>query len=298
MPAPSPTALIALAAAATLVLWASGFAGNRAALVDLSPGELSLYRYGVASLALAAIAVFKPPVAPRLADLWRLGLTGALGIGIYNLALASGQRTVSAGSASFIVNTAPIFSALLAWPMLGERPAPWGWAGLLVSLAGVALIALGEGSGSFSWGALEVFVAALAWALYHLVQKPLLPRYGALGVVSYAIWGGTLMFLVFIPDLLAKLPTLPVRTHAVAVYLGVLPGALAFVLWSFVLTHLPVTRATALLYLVPALALAIAWLALGERPGALAVAGGVVAIAGVAIGRIRPAVAPAEAKPA
>lgn len=297
MTKPAPTVLIAFAAGSTLVLWASGFAGNRAALANLSPGELSLYRYGVASLVLAAIALVRPPVAPRLGDLWRLGLTGALGIGIYNLALASGQRTVSAGSASFIVNTAPIFSALLAWPFLGERPSPWGWAGLLISLAGVALIALGEGSGTFSWGALEVFIAALAWALYHLVQKPLLPRYGALGVVSYAIWSGTLMFLPFIPDLVAKLPALPSHTHAVAVYLGVLPGALAFVLWSFVLTHLPVTRAIALLYLIPVLALAIAWLALGEQPGVLAIIGGVVAIAGVAIGRIRTAV-PTGAKSA
>ena len=293
---PAPTSLIAFAAAGTLLLWASGFAGNRAALANLSPGELSLYRYGVASLVLAAIALVRPPVTPLRADLWRLALTGALGIGIYNLALASGQRTVSAGSASFIVNTAPIFSGLLAWPFLGERPSPWGWVGLLVSLAGVALIALGEGGGTISWGALEVFVAALAWALYHIVQKPLLPRYGALGVVSYAIWSGTLMFLPFIPDLLAKLPVLPTSTHAIAVYLGVLPGALAFVLWSFVLTHLPVTRATALLYLIPVLTLAIAWLALGEQPSALAVTGGVVAIVGVTIGRIR--TAEPEAKPA
>lgn len=297
MPLPAPTVLIAIAAGATLVLWASGFAGNRAALAHLSPGELSLYRYGVASLVLALIALVRPPVAPRLGDLWRLGLTGALGIGIYNLALASGQRTVSAGSASFIINTAPIFSALLAWPFLGERPSRWGWAGLLVSLAGVALIACGEGQGTVSWGALQVFVAALAWALYHIVQKPLLPRYGALGVVSYAIWSGTLMFLPFLPSLLHTAPGLPGGTHAVAIYLGVLPGALAFVLWSYVLTHLPVTRATSLLYLVPVLALAIAWLALGERPGLLAVVGGAVAIAGVAISRIRRA-APAEVKPA
>jgi drug/metabolite transporter (DMT)-like permease len=58
---------------------------------------------------------------------------GLLGIALYNALLNTGEQTVSAGAASFIVNTLPIFTALLAQSFLHERFNRWGWLGSLVS---------------------------------------------------------------------------------------------------------------------------------------------------------------------
>lgn len=277
---------IILAAVAALGFWASAFVGTRVALASFTPGELALYRYGVASLTLAVLALWLRPPWPRTRDLPRLIATGAIGIGVYTLALNTGQQSIAAGAASFIVNTAPLFSTIFACVVLKERLRPSGWLGLLIGLAGIGLIAVGEEGPGLSPGALLVFVAAIAWAIYQIVQKPLLPYYGALGVVCYAIWFGTVLFLPFAPGLVEAMARAPANHHATVVYLGVLPGALAFLAWSYLLTHLTVARATPLLYLVPVLSLVIAWLVIAERPVLLSIIGGVVAVAGVALARL------------
>ncbi len=283
--APSHPRII-LAALAAVGLWASAFVGTRVALASFSPGELALYRYGVASITLAALACWLRPPLPRRQDLPRLLATGLIGIAIYTLALNTGQQTVTAGAASFIVNTAPLFSTVLACVLLKERLRWPGWLGLLVGLLGIGLIALAESGAAHAHGALLVLAAAIAWALYQIIQKPLLPHYGALGVVAYAIWSGTLMFLPFLPGLVEAMARAPLTHHATVVYLGVLPGALAFLAWSYLLSHLTVSRATPLLYLVPVLSLIIAWLVIAEQPALLSIIGGLVAIAGVALSRL------------
>lgn len=285
---------IIAAAVAALGFWASAFVGTRVVVEgshignagSFSPGELALYRYGVASITLALLACWLRPPLPRRQDLPRLFATGAIGIGVYTLALNTGQQTTTAGAASFIVNTAPLFSALFACVALKESLRLAGWLGLIVGLAGIGLIALGEDGSGLSTGALLVFVAAIAWALYQIIQKPLLPYYGAFGVVCYAIWIGTALFLPFAPDLMEAMARAPATHHATVVYLGVLPGALAFLAWSYLLAHLTVARATPLLYLVPVLSLIIAWLAIGEQPQVLSIIGGLVAIGGVALSRL------------
>ena len=134
-------------------------------------------------------------------DLPRLIAVGVIGVGLYTLALNTGLQTVTAGAASFIVNTAPLFSTVFACVMLKERLGWPGWLGLFIGLAGLGLIATGEKESGVSPGALLLFASAVAWALYQIIQKPLLPYYGPLGVVCYAVWFGTVIFL---PSRLAK----------------------------------------------------------------------------------------------
>jgi len=75
------------------------------------------------------------------------------------------------------------------------------------------------------------------------------------------------------------------------VYLGIFPGALAYVAWSQALAHLPTSQAASLLYIIPVIALGIAWVWLGEVPMVLAVFGGGLVIAGVLIVNTRGRVA-------
>jgi drug/metabolite transporter (DMT)-like permease len=286
MPNPHPTWYLPVAASAALVFWASAFVGTRVALASFPPGELALYRYTIASLILLAVACYVKPKTPSKPDAPRLIALGIIGIGIYGLCLNYGQQTVSAGAASFIVNTAPLFSLLIAHFYLRER-LPWlGWLGVAVGLVGVGMISFAEADVGLSHGALLVFIAALCWALYQIMQKPLFPTYGSFAVVCYAIWSGTLFFLPFAPSLVENLSRAPLTHHLIVLYLGVLPGAVSFLAWSYVLEHMSVSKATPLLYLVPVLSLLIAWVTIGEQPAVLSVGGGLVAIAGVALSRL------------
>ena len=272
------------ALAATLVLWASAFAAIRKALQHYAPTHLAFSRFLVASVVLAVVATFSKVRLPVLSDVPRVLLVGLLGIAGYNIALNYGEVTVTAGAASFIVNTVPIWTSLLSVILLRESVSPVAWLGIGLSFSGVALIAASESGGfRFGAGAMALVCAAIFQALYFVLQKPLLTKYGAFPVVCYAVWAGTFAMLPFALNLKSGLVTADDSSSVAVLYLGVFPSTVAYLCWSYVLERMPASRAAPFLYVVPVLTLAIAFVWLGERPAVLSLAGGLLALGGVVL---------------
>jgi drug/metabolite transporter (DMT)-like permease len=188
---------------------------------------------------------------------------------------------VPAGTASLLVATAPVYSVLLATAVLGERLTARIVVGSVVAVAGSAVIALAGGDASFSVSALVVLAAAVVQGVYHFASKPLLKHYTGVEVASYAMWSGTLFLLPLAPSAVEAAATAPTSATASALYLGLLPSALGFVVWAYAVARFSIATSTAALYLVPPVALAVAFVWLGEVPRPVALAGGVVSIGGV-----------------
>jgi drug/metabolite transporter (DMT)-like permease len=93
--------------------------------------------------------------------------------------------------------------------------------------------------------------------------------------------------LPFAPQLLDELGEASVESIAWLVYLGAFPTAVAFTTWAFALSRSSAGRLGSTTYLVPPVAIVMAWIILGEVPPALAIIGGVLCIGGVIVARNR-----------
>ena len=284
--------LLVLGALATaMVLWASAFTGIRYALRDYHAGPLALLRLTVMAVTMAAIAT-----ASRGRAAWRftprewLGLValGLTSMSIYQLALMSGEESVDAGTASLIINTSPIFTALLALWLLREHLGARGWVGVLLGFAGAALLVSGGSGLHLQLGALFVLIASLSQSVSFIIQKPLLERIGPLLVTTWMGVFGAFCLLPYGPQLMADIRQASPAATLMGVALGLLPNAVGNLAWSYALARLPAGRASTALYFSAPIALAVSWLFLGEKPGLMALAGGAVVIASVVLVNLRP----------
>ena len=108
-------------------------------------------------------------------------------------------------------------------------------------------------------------------------------RTTALGFTAACIFGGTLGLVPFGLHLPEKLLVASTPQLLSALYLGIAPTVLGYLLWNWALSRAPASTITSFLYAQPLLASVIAWLWLGQTLSALAIAGGAIAISGVVL---------------
>jgi drug/metabolite transporter (DMT)-like permease len=242
----------------------------------------------VAALTYTLVLPFVPRsgAARQPGDVTRLvvlGLTGAAG---YHLAVNWGERFISAGLASLIVASMPAMVALLAAFFLRERLGPRGNAGVVLALAGVAVLAAaGEGglNAESTTGALVTLLAPLAWAIYTIMSKPLAARYDGVRLNVVGAWVGTIIVLPIALPGVEELAELDAEGWFWLLYLGVVSTAAAYIAYAWALRHWTASGVATFIYLVPAASLLWAWVLLGEVPTLWAVLGGAIVVAGVVL---------------
>ncbi|MFC5215865.1 DMT family transporter [Streptomyces coerulescens] len=288
-PARRPDVLAAGAAGVTVVMWASAFVSIRSAGAEYSPGALALGRLLVGAVVLGGICLVRREGVPARAAWPGIAISGLLWFGFYSVVLNWGEQQVDAGTAALVVNTGPILIALLGARLLGDPMPPRLLAGMAVSFAGAVTVGLsmsGEG-GSSVLGVVLCLLAAIGYAGGAVAQKPALTHASALQVTTYGCLVGAVLCLPFAGRLVDDAAHASLSATLNLVYLGVFSLALAFTTWAYALARTTASRMGATTYAVPALVVLMSWLALGEVPGLLTLAGGVLCLAGVAVSRSR-----------
>lgn len=274
---------------------------SRLVVSEVPPLTLAMLRYaiGFACLLPLALPAWRRMERPPARDLCAIA---TLGIGQFGLLIALlnwGLQTVPAAPAALVFSLFPLLTLMLGAVLGREAPTPGLAAGVLLSIAGVALslapkLQAPHGGG---WsGELAVLASACVGALCSVLYRPYLQRYPTIPVSAFAMLASVL-FLAAIAsgeDWPARLRGLGASAWGAVAFVGVSSG-IGYVGWLYALKHESPTRVTVFLALNPVTAAILGW-ALLDEPLPLHLLGALVLIAlGLALAT---RTAPADRQPA
>jgi drug/metabolite transporter (DMT)-like permease len=266
-----------------VVAWGMSWVNVRAVLPEVGAGQLGAMRYLIASAVMLPIWIFRGRPLPARSDWPAVASLGLFGFCLYNLGINYGERTVNAGTGSMLISCIPVLVILIGVLTGREKVSLLAWLGIGLSMVGVVLTAAGSESGlTFNLGSMLILGSALCAAIQTLISKTLTQRYNAVDVTTWAIWLGTLGLLPFSEDLAGTASRLSDLGWLHLLFLGMVPAALCYTIWSWVLVKLPITTVMSAVYAIPVFSVFFGWLVLGEQPSLLTLLGGAVTLAGVA----------------
>lgn len=269
-----------LMALGVAVIWGMGFIVAKAAMGHFSPILLMALRFAVTALALCCF--FRPPRRLLKPLFWISLVSAALQ---YSLTF-TGVSGIPASTAALLVQLEVPFGLLLAWILLKERITLRQVIGIALAFAG-ALLILGAPSltGNIKF-ALLVVAGAFTWAVGQVMIK----KTGELD--GFVLISGVALFAtpqLFIASWLLEDNQITQVIHAgidewgAVLYLGLIMTAVAYAFWYRLLGLYNVNKVMPFLLLLPVTSVIGGVLFLNETLTLLTVAGGALAITGVAI---------------
>jgi drug/metabolite transporter (DMT)-like permease len=273
-------------------LWASTFIVTKAAFAEVSPLAFAFVRFALMTiLAFAILALRSRGRLPaiRRADWLRFLLAGLTGYTLYQLGFVLGLDRTSPFSSSLLIAMVPFFTMLFL-ALRGERQSRFAWLGLAVGLAGVVVFLTDKfGSpGSLLGDALSLG-AAVSFAVYGLVNRPLVRAYPPEAYTAYALLAGTIPLLaISTPAALAQnWGAISLWGWIGIIYMVVLPVYVAYMLWNWAIARRGAAAATSFSLLVPILSGILSALIFGESFGVVKLLGAVLVLAGLLLIRYR-----------
>jgi DME family drug/metabolite transporter len=274
----NPRLLVLLAAVAF------GTTGTAQALgPDASPAAVGAARIAVGATLLALAA---HRLAPRTNASWPVTpvLLGALGVAAYQLTFFAAVADTGVAVGTVVaLGSGPVFAGLLGRAVHGEPlTARWSAATALAVAGVTVLVAAGGAAEVRPAGIALALGAGLSYATYTVAAKGLLGTHAPEAVMARLFGLGALLLLPALP--IAGVTWLgSLGGVSLALYLGAVPTALAYVLFARGLRHLPAGEVATLTLAEPLTAAALGAVVLGERPGAAALAGVALVLAGLAV---------------
>ncbi len=279
----------ALALLAAMFFWGTSAVFLRTTALTLSPENALALRYIILVLmfgiGLAVTGLWRVARAdvPRL---MMVALAGLFGSSWFTM---QGFARIAAGLGTVVQMAEPIIIAILAFVLIREPLSRRVWMGLVIAVAGGAVLFWPDLSAAAAqpvdpWGVAALLVASTCFAIYTIGAKPLLARYSSFTVTAWStlIAAPLVLFMASRPygELLT---TTPAASWLEILYLAVVNSILGNVLWTYGTRHLTGASAGAFLYLMPVFAILAGFLWLDEPITLYLVAGGLIILTGVAL---------------
>ena len=280
-------------------IWGASFLFMRIAAPEFGAIPLIAARVGIAAVFLLVVLARRHGLHHLYNNAARLAVLGAINSAIPFSLFAYAVLSVTAGFASVLNATTPLFGALVAFVWLRDRPAPLRIAGLIVGFAGVLVLVWGRLSVTDDdGGGLAVAAGLVAALLYGIAANYTKKRLS--GVDSLVIATGSLIAatVLLVPLAVVYWPASPPTraTWVSAALLAIICTGIAYILYFRLLSRIGPSKTLAVTYLIPAFGVLWGHLFLGEPVTASMIVGCSVILLGttLATGILSTSRAPAE----
>jgi drug/metabolite transporter (DMT)-like permease len=270
------------------VIWGLAFDAISVADSLLSPVNLTLLRWFIAAAGYLAILPIlgKTKVKFETIDLPRLLVISFANVPLYHLSLNYGETSVSAGVAGLLVALGPIFIVLLSRVTLKEKIGTNLAIALVIATFGTVLLSVPDLTGNMGSlaGVFEVILTAIAYAIFAVLSKPLVTKYGPLPIAIRAGALGTVMLLPLLSSsFITQVSKLPPIGWVSVVYLSILSTVLGYSMFYTLVNRRTVSRLSIQLYLIPIISVIGGALLLNQGVNLYTIAGGAILLIAIAI---------------
>jgi drug/metabolite transporter (DMT)-like permease len=276
---------------AVILIWASTFVITKNALDDFSPFSFIFARFSIVlGLSLAVLAAQSLSRGWRRmwhidrADLPRFVAAGLFGYTFYQIGFTVGLDHTTPFSSSLLIANVPLFTLVIA-AALGERYPLGAWLGVVVAVVGVAVFLLDRGTeGTGLLGILLSAGAAVSFATYGIVNRPLVRKYPPTTVSAYTTLIGTVPLLLYaIPDVRSQdWGALHASHWLMLVYMAVFPIYLVYIGYNWAIKQRGVIATSAGL-VVPVVSGVLSVIVFDEAFGPLKIAGAAIVLVGLVL---------------
>jgi drug/metabolite transporter (DMT)-like permease len=247
------------------VIWGIPYLLIKVADGGVAPPVLVLARVTIGAALLLPIAIRRRELAPLLPRWPWVALFAVVEIITPWLLLSEAETRLSSSLSGLLIASVPILVAVIGWATGGQdRLTAVRWAGLLVGLAGVALLVAGGGTHGQAGQVAEVLLVAVCYAIGPLVVARKLSDLPSLGVTAASLG---LAAIVYAPIAAVTWPSaMPApKVLASLAALAVVCTAVAFLAFFALIAEAGPARATVITYVNPAVAVLLGVLVLGEQ---------------------------------
>jgi len=269
---------------ATMIFWAASFIFIKLSLREMSPFNLALYRFTIAT-PLLYIVMRRRISFPHLRDFPALIFLALSGVTLLYAIQFLALLYTTATNSSILMNTSAIFVSILSF-FLGERFSFKKLFGVLIAFTGVFLTvfrgAINFLSSETLIGDLLILFDAFLWALYTIAGKKLLNRYSSETLTFYAFLFGTVMLFPFaFYEGFAHPLNFSLILWTSLLFLSIFCSVIGYLAWYYALREMDATKVAVFIYLIPLITAIIAHIVLNEDVGILTAVGAVLVIFGV-----------------
>ena len=251
-------------------------------LADAPALAVAFWRSALGALLLLPFAFYRRDAFPRGRALWG-GIASGIALGTHFGFWISSLDYTSVAASVVLVCTQPVFVAILAFVVFGERTSPLSFLGILVALAGTVVISSDGSVGSATlFGNALAVIGAIAVAVYVLIGRSL--RTTGVGVLPYSIVVYSSAGATLLPAALYTSTSLWGYSGETWFWLGAItlgPQILGHTVFNWALRYVQASLISGTILAEPVVSALLAWLVLSERPGLATLLGGVVVLVGL-----------------